>query len=129
MATANEPANTCNWGPVMLVVISVHDDLARRLQSEARSRNVSVENLAITILDDAVPVSGGDADWGKRNKRRLELIRKSTRSELMDHEQAELDELQSALDERFESFDRGLFAQLDEMKQTVAELRAEQSHE
>lgn len=113
----------------MSVVIKVHDDLARRLQSEAGSRNLSVENLAIRILDDAVPASGTDADWGKRNKRRLELIRKSTRSELAEQEQAELDELQSVLDERFESFDRGLFAQLDEMKQTVARLAADRSHE
>jgi len=113
----------------MSVVINVHDDLARRLQSEAASRNVSVQHLAIDILDDAVPVSETDPDWGKRNKRRLELIRKSTRSELTGQEQAELDELQSGLDERFESFDRGLFEQLDEMKQAVACLRPGQSHE
>jgi hypothetical protein len=113
----------------MSIVINVHDDLARRLQTEADNRSVSAEDLAITILDDAVPASPIDPDWGNCNKRRLELIRKSTRCDLTEQEQAELDELQSWLDERFESFDAGILAQLVEMKQTVARLSAEQSHE
>ncbi len=88
----------------MSVVINVHDDLARRLQAEAASRRVSVEQLAITILDGAVPPPENDQDRGERNRRRLELIPKSTHCEITDREQAELDELQSWLDEQFESF-------------------------
>jgi hypothetical protein len=113
----------------MSVLINVHDDLARRLQAEAVSRSLSVEELAITILDGAVPPSEVDQDWGKRNRRRLELIRKSTKCELTDQEQAELDQLQSWLDEQFESFDAGLLSQLDEMRQTLKRLSAEDSHE
>lgn len=66
---------------------------------------------------------------GQRNRRRLELIRKSTRHELTEREPAELDELQSSLDQRFESFDAGVLAEFDEMKATVARLAAEQSHD
>ena len=113
----------------MSVVINVHDDLARRLEAEAASQHVPLEVLATTILDSAVPPFKADQDWGQRNRRRLELIRKSTRSELTSREQAELDQLQSRLDEQFESFDAGLLNQLDEMKQTVRRLSTEDSHE
>ena len=113
----------------MSMVIHVHDDLARRLQSEAEQQKLPVEQLAITILDDAVPPSPTNGDWGRRNRRRFELIRKSTHCELTDREQAELDQLQSWLDEQFETFDAGLLARLDEMKQAIAQSSAEQSHE
>ena len=113
----------------MSVIINVHDDLACRLEAEAVNRSLSVEEFAITILDGAVPPSETDQDWGRRNRRRLELIRKSTKSELTDEEQAELDQLQSWLDEQFESFDAELLCQLDKMRQTLKRLSAEDSHE
>jgi plasmid stability protein len=112
----------------MSVVINVHDSLARRLHAEAARRSQSVEELATTILENAVPRSEADLDWGPRNRRRLELIRKSTRGELTEREQSELDELQNWLDQQFESFDAGLLNQLDEMKHTVQRLSAEQRH-
>ena len=113
----------------MSVVITVYDDLARRLQVEAENRRVSVEKLAVDILDNAVRPRDGERAWGNRNRRRLELIRKSTRCELSQQEQTELDQLQSWLDEQFEPFDTGLLKQLDEMKQAVARLSAEHSHD
>jgi hypothetical protein len=113
----------------MSIVIHVNDDLASRLQTEARQRKLPVEQLAITILDHAVPPSRTDQEWGDRNRRRLDLIRKSTRQELTDPEQRELDELQNWLDERFDSFDAGLLAQLDGMKRALSGSLAEQSHE
>jgi predicted transcriptional regulator len=113
----------------MSVVINVHDDLARRLEAEAASQRVSVEVLATTILDSAVPPLKVVQDGGQRNRRRLELIRKSTRSELTNREQAELDQLQTWLDEQFESFDTGLLNQLNAMKQTVLRLSTEPSPE
>ena len=106
----------------MSLLINVNDDLARRLQEEARVRSVSVEELALAILNDAIPGASEDENWGSRNQRRLELIRKSTRSALSEPEQAELDQLQSWLDEQFEPFDAGLLRQLDEVKQAVARL-------
>ena len=103
----------------MSVVINVHDDLARRLETEAAHQGVPVEVLATTILDSAVPPFKTDEDWGQCNRRRLELIRKSTRSELTSREQAELDQLQSRLDEQFESFDAGLLNQLETVERSI----------
>ena len=113
----------------MTLLINVQDDLARRLRTEAKNRSVTVENLALSILDQAVPPRPGEEDWGQRNQRRLELIRKSTREQLSEQEQAELDRLQGWLDERFEPFDAGLKAQLEEMKQAVTRLAGETSDE
>jgi hypothetical protein len=110
-------------------MIHVREDLAQRLQAEAKNRSVSVEELALTILDGAVPPVPQDPGWGKRNQRRLELIRKSTRCPLSEQEQAELDQLQGWLDETFQSFDAGLLKQLHDMKQAVAQLSSEASHE
>jgi hypothetical protein len=113
----------------MSIMINVHDDLAQRLQAAARNQSVSVEQLAITILDDAVPALPEDQNWGKRNQRRLDLIRKSTQCDLSEPEQAELDELQGWLDARFQPFDAGLLKQLDDMKQAVVQLSHEHSDE
>jgi hypothetical protein len=113
----------------MSIVIHLDDDLARRLESEARQRKLPVEQLAITILNDAVSPSRAGHEWGERNRRRLELIRKSSRCELTEQEQTELDGLQSWLDAQFEAFDAGLATQLDAMKQTVGRTSAEQRNE
>lgn len=108
----------------MSVLIKVGDDLARWLQAEAAVKNTSIEELANTILENARP---NEREWGTRNQRRLTLIRKSSRDELTEVEQSELDELQAWLDERFESFDRGLLDQLGEMKAVVPSLSNGQS--
>jgi hypothetical protein len=113
----------------MSIMINVHDDLAQRLQAAAQNQSVSVQELAITILDDAVPPALQDENWGKRNQRRLDLIRKSMRGDLSEPEQAQLDELQGWLDARFQPFDAGLLKQLDDMKQAVAQLSHEHSDE
>jgi hypothetical protein len=113
----------------MSVMINVHDDLAQRLQAVAKNQSVSVQDLAITILDDAVPAVPREESWATRNQRRLELIRKSTRSHLSEQEQAQLDELQGWLDAKFQPFDAGLLKQLDDMKAAVAQLSHGQSNE
>jgi len=113
----------------MSMVINVHDDLARRLREAAARRCQSVEDVATTALEKAFPRSEADQDWGRRNQRRLELIRQSTRRDLTLPEQVELDELQSCLDERFAWFDAGLLHQLEEMKQAVQHLPTEPPHE
>jgi len=113
----------------MSIIINVHDDLAQRLQAVAKNQNVSVQELATTILDDAVPPGPQDENWGKSNQRRLELIRQSTRGELSEQEQAQLDQLQGWLDTQFQPFDAGLLKQLADMKQAVAHLSHEQSDE
>ncbi len=101
----------------MSITITFQNDLAQRLESEAMQRHVSVEELAVTILDQAVSRTC-DA-WGEQNQRRLALIRKSLRQSLTAEELQELDTLQSALDVRFEDFDAALKTQLDLMHSAV----------
>lgn len=101
----------------MSITITFQNDLAQRLESEALQRHVSVEELAVTILDREVlrtPVS-----WSEQNQQRLTLIRKSVRQSLSAEEQEELDSLQAALDVRFEDFDAALKTQLDLMHSAV----------
>jgi hypothetical protein len=90
-------------------LITRQSDLAQRLQTEASQRQVSVEELAATILDRAIPRT--DA-WSDQNQRRLALIRKSTRESLTSAEQLELDALQATLDARFDCFDAALKSHL-----------------
>ena len=98
----------------MSITITFQNDLAQLLESEAMQRQVSVEELAATILGRAVMRT--HAAWGEQNQRRLTLIRKSIRQSLAAEEQQELDSLQAALDVRFEDFDVDLNAQLDLMR-------------
>jgi hypothetical protein len=100
----------------MSLTITFPSDLAQRLQTEASQRQVSVEELAATILDRAVPYT--DA-WSGQNQRRLALIRKSIRESLTSTEQKELDALQATLDARFDNFDAALKSQLDLMRSAV----------
>jgi hypothetical protein len=101
----------------MSLTITFPSDLAQRLESEAKQRRISVEELAATILNRAVPLSHA---WSDENQRRLALIRKSIRESLTREEQQELDSLQATLDARFEDFDAALKSQLDLMR-SVAE--------
>lgn len=100
----------------MSLTITFEDELAQRLEREAHERRISAEELARTILDDAVPRES--ARWGNLNQRRLELIRKSLREVLPEHEQSELDELQASLDSRFSDFDQTLHQQLGQLRST-----------
>ena len=108
----------------MSITIHLHDDLARRLQAEAQLRSISMDELANQLLGGAIAPVATEEDWGHCNQRRLELIRRSTRAELTPREQEELDQLQSRLDEQFETFDAGLLQQLEEMKQAITRASA-----
>ena len=80
----------------MSITITFQNDLAQRLETEARQRQASVEELATTILDRAVTRT--PPAWGEQNQRRLTLIRTSIRRSLTAEEQQELDTLQAALE-------------------------------
>jgi hypothetical protein len=104
----------------MPITITFENDLAERLEREAIHRNVSAEELAVTIVDQAVPRC--HSDWSQQNQRRLTLIRKSLRQSLTPNEQKELDDLQAALDSRFQDFDAGLHQQLDFIQSAIERL-------
>lgn len=101
----------------MSITITFPNDLAQRLKTEAMQRQVSVEELATTILNRAVTRT--HEAWGAQNQRRLTLIRKSVQQSLSAEEQQELDTLQAALDARFEDFDAALNAQFEVIRSAV----------
>lgn len=101
----------------MPLTITVSDPLASKLQSEAASRQISVEQFALEVLGQAVP---SDA-WVIANKRRLALIQKQFAGGLDPAEAAELQELQCRADQHLESLDSQMLNDVDEMEKAGAQ--------
>ena len=102
-----------------------NDWLADQLRAQARVAQQPVEALAQELLGEAVRQRGLAAEWDRRNQRRVELIRKSTRRGLTVAEQAELDSLQADVDQRLGHWDDELFEQLSDLEQGVENLRGD----
>jgi hypothetical protein len=96
----------------MSVTITLDDNLAAQLQSQAEARHLSVEALALQILGDAV-ANGDDAEWRACNQRRIELIRQQFAEGLSADEAGELQQLQDMADQHVERFDDRM---LDDVK-------------
>lgn len=101
----------------MSLTINVTDPLAHRLQSEADSRNIPVEQFALEILGQAV--QGNESSPG--NRRRLALIRKQFAMGLTQAEAAELQELQRQADRRLEALDSAMLNDVAEMEKRAVE--------
>ena len=100
----------------MSVTVTVYDPLAEKLQSEARQQQVSVEELAASLLARALEGSQ-DATWHKANQRRLALIHQSSTAGLTPEEASELQQLQILADQRLEALDAGRLAEVERMQQ------------
>ena len=109
----------------MSVTIVLNDRLADELRAQARVEQQPVEALAQELLAEAVRQRGLAAAWDRRNQRRVETIRKSTRRGLSVEEQAELDSLQADVDERLGHWDDELFEQLSDLEQAAENLRGD----
>ncbi len=96
----------------MPVTIQLNDTLAAQLQQQAAARRLTIEELAAHLLDGALDRLDAADQWAAHNKRRLDLIRKSSTTHLSSQEQVELQDLQAALDQRLEPFDDGLLESL-----------------
>ncbi len=101
----------------MAVTIEIAEPLASRLQVKAAVRQVSPVAFARALLGEALQRMDDSEAWEIQNQRRIELIRKSSIEALPEAEQAELQALQDATDQRLEERDRELLAQLDQFKQ------------
>ena len=106
----------------MVVILAIDEPLASRLQAKAAARQVSLEEFARVLLDEALQQMDDSDAWEVQNQRRIALIRKSSVEALTEAEQAELQSLQDATDQRLEVRDRELLAQLDRFKHAVAQL-------
>jgi hypothetical protein len=101
----------------MPLMLTVTDPLAIRLQSEAASRKISVEQFALEVLGQAVQSD----EWATANRRRLALIQKQFAGGLSAEEAAELQELQRRADRHLESLDSPMLRDVAEMEKAGAE--------
>ena len=106
----------------MVITLAIDEPLASRLQAKAAARQVSPEEFARALLDEALQQMDDSDAWEVQNQRRIALIRKSSVEALTEAEQAELQSLQDATDRWLEVRDRELLAQLDRFKHAVAQL-------
>lgn len=90
----------------MPVTITLDDELAQRLEQQARARRVSLQQWAIQVLSQAPGVSQQADAWREFNARRLQLIRQRHEKGLSEAEDAELAELQATADRWLEPVDR-----------------------
>jgi hypothetical protein len=102
----------------MPVTITLNDKLAVRLQAQAR--RLSLEQWALTVLDQATAGSQELQTCAALNRRRAELIRQRYTGGLSEAEERELAELEAAVDRTLEPWDRELGRRL-----TIYEAQAE----
>jgi hypothetical protein len=107
----------------MSVTIVLNDSLAEQLRAQARVEQQPVEAFAHELLGEAVRQRGMSDAWDRKNQRRVELIRKSTRRGLSTEEQTELDSLQAEFDARLGHWDDELLQELSGLEQAVENLR------
>ncbi len=101
----------------MPLTITVTDPLAVKLQCEAATRKISVEQFALQVLGQAVQTD----EWAIANRRRLALIRQQFADGLTAAETAELQELQDRADRHLESLDSQMLSDVTEMEKAGAE--------
>ena len=90
----------------MPITITVDDDLAQRLQQQAKARQISVQEWALLVLGRAPEFPDQPEAWRELNARRFELIRQRHQGGLTPAEEAELTELQTTADKWLEPIDR-----------------------
>ena len=108
----------------MSVTITLDTIVARQLQAQASLERLSAEDLGQKLLAEAVQQRALSEITEAANRRRVELVRKSNRGTLSGDEAAELDRLQTQLDERLERWDQELLAELGRMEKAVEDLPA-----
>lgn len=96
----------------MSLTITLNDDLAQRLESQAETQRVPVDKWALMILTQAADRPQEFEAWWKVNRRRYELIAKEYTAGLNEYEAAELGRLQNAVDALLEPWDQQMLDQL-----------------
>jgi hypothetical protein len=107
---------------VMPVTIQLNDTLAAQLQEKAAAHRLSLQEFTVNLLDGALGQLDADGEWAVQNQRRLDLIHKSYTSSLSCQEQAELQGLQAALDQRLEPLDDRLLDTLRQWQSAARQL-------
>lgn len=100
----------------MTITINLSDPLAAKLAGRARTERVSVEELAVGILREAVDSPPQSSAWTTQNTKRIALIRKRFASGLTPDEERDLQRLQALADKHLEQLDRKMLDDLEQMR-------------
>jgi len=96
----------------MSVNIALDDDLAARLDRQAKGHRMSMQEWAVRVLAESAECDKGGSEWSGLNARRLALIAKEYSHGLSHAEQDELAALQDACAKTSEPQDRKLLEKL-----------------
>jgi hypothetical protein len=102
------------------VTILLDDALASRLNQRAAAEHLTMQEYAHRLLGRVLTQLETAGSWHGRNQRRLQLIRKGLTAELSSEERRELEQLQTALDQRLEQVDEQLLQTLEQFPRPVA---------
>lgn len=105
----------------MSAALNLSDELVKSLAKEARRHDLSWQQWAVLILDDARAQSD-DSQWSELNRRRIELIHAKYDRGLDHHEDRELAALQAAAAQRLTTLDAGRLRWLEKQEQRAASL-------
>ena len=106
----------------MSVTVTLNDVLASQLASHAKAQNLTLEDFALQVLDEAVGVNGQCEEWPGQNRRRVELIHRSFVGQLSEEEANELERLQALTDKRLEGFDSKMLEDLRELEEKARQV-------
>ena len=96
----------------MSVTITLNDNLAVRLRSQAQARQLSLEQWTLTVLGQVAEDPQEFQTWTTLNQRRGELIRLRYTAGLSEAEENELEQLQATVDRMLEPWDQQLSQRL-----------------
>jgi hypothetical protein len=105
----------------MPVTITLNDNLAVRLRSQAHARQLSLEQWTLTLLGQVADDPQEFQTWATLNQRRGELIRLRYTTGLSEAEEKELEQLQSTVDRLLEPWDQ-------QLSQRLASYEAQAAH-
>jgi len=111
----------------MSITITLDDELASRLERQAQTRRVSVQQWAVEVLNHAHGFPDQAEAWRELNARRFELIHRRHHGGLSKADEAELAELQATADRWLEPIDRRRLENLRPYEE-LAQRVTEQSH-
>jgi len=101
----------------MSSTITLDDPTVATLGRRAAASNRSIDEEAADLIARALSEDADEA-WERSNRRRLELIHKSTTDSLTESDREELERLQTLADRRLEQLDK---KRLDEVGRMEAE--------
>jgi hypothetical protein len=105
----------------MSAALNLSDELVNSLSEQARRHDLSWQEWAVLILDDASDPRK-ESSWGELNRRRLELIHAKYDRGLAAHEDRELAALQAAADQRLAALDQGRLQWLERQERRARAL-------